>query len=99
MRIVWSDLSIERVAAIGQHIAMDNPEAARQWVEDIFDSVMRIEAFPESGRIVPEFKTAELREIFFRGYRIIYKIVEQQRIEILTVRHMRQLLSKEEISQ
>lgn len=33
-RIVWSDLARSDLAQIGDHIAVDNPRAAVQWVEN-----------------------------------------------------------------
>ena len=52
--------------------------------------------FPESGRIVPELNRRDVREVLHKRYRVIYKIKEN-RIEILTVRHMRQLLDPDEL--
>jgi plasmid stabilization system protein ParE len=58
--------------------------------------VERLKDFPEQGRRVPEAKRADVREIFFKGHRIVYRI-ESKRIVILTVRHTRQLLDIKEL--
>jgi len=65
-------------------------------VEDIFASVERLKYFPESGGGVPELRRDNIREVFFQRYRIIYG-VEPGSVEILTIRHMRQLLGEEEV--
>ena len=52
--------------------------------------------FPQSGRIVPELDYEEIREIIHGNYRIIYQI-SSENIEILTVRHGRQLLSETDL--
>lgn len=96
MNIKWSPLSIERVTEIARFIAEDNPAAAEKWVDSIFDSVEKLARFPQSGRVVPEFNKEEIREIIFGNYRIIYQ-VNVSLVEILTVRHGRQLLSETDI--
>ncbi|MDB5985482.1 MAG: hypothetical protein JWR16_535 [Nevskia sp.] len=48
---------------------------------------------PRSGRSVPEYQREDIRELLVRPYRIIYLVLpEQERIDVLTVRHYRQLL-------
>ena len=98
MRVFWSTLALERVSEEAEHIARDSAEAAEKWIDDIFASVERLEMFPESGRMVPELNRRDVREVLHKRYRVIYKIKEN-RIEILTVRHMRQLLDPDEWEQ
>lgn len=44
------------MSEIAEYIALDKPSAAEKWVDDIFNSVKRLEQFPESGRIIPEIQ-------------------------------------------
>lgn len=97
MKIQWSPLSLERISEIAENIAYDKPGASVNWVDSVFEAVERLKQFPESGRIVPEMKRQDIREILLGNYRIIYRI-EDQYISILTVRHGKQLLSKENLS-
>lgn len=96
MKLIWSPLAIDRVAEISQYIAQDSLNAAQKWVDSIFQVVERLEQFPRSGRIVPEIRQEDFREIIHGNYRIIYKI-EDERISILTVRHGKQILPIDEI--
>lgn len=95
MKIVWSPLALERVEDIARYIAEDKPEAAVQWVEDLFATVARLADFPESGRMVPEVGSRRIREVIFGAYRVIYSVKNQ--IDILTVRRSSQLLRMSEI--
>ncbi len=98
MSLIWSPLAMDRVLEIAEYIAHDNPSAAQKWVEDIFDLTGQLEQFPDSGRRVPEAPTrTDLREIIHGGYRIIYRI-SPKGVDILTVRHGRQILPLEEIT-
>lgn len=96
MKLIWSPLAIDRVAEISQYIAQDSLNAAEKWINSTFRIVERLEQFPESGRIVPEIRQDDFREIIHGNYRIIYKI-EAERISILTVRHGKQILPIDEI--
>ena len=96
MKIIWSPLAIERVAEIAEYIALDNPAAAENWVDDIFDSVKQLKKFARSGRMIPELQLEHVREIIFGNYRVIYR-VEKNHISVLTVRHGKQVLPVDEI--
>jgi plasmid stabilization system protein ParE len=92
MTIVWSPLAIERMKEIVRYIGRDRPETAEKWAISVFAEVERLERFPGSGRVVPELKRADIREIIFGNYRIIYRL-DMDRVIILTVRHGKQLLT------
>ena len=96
MNIEWSPLAIERVAEISEYISQDSPMAAAKWVESIFEKSAILGEFPESGRVVPELKKHDIRELLFGNYRIIYKVGSNV-ISVLTVRHTRQILPVEEV--
>jgi plasmid stabilization system protein ParE len=97
VRIVWSPLAIERAHDAAEYIARDKPEAARAWLVGVFEAVDRLEAFPQSGRMVPEIGSAEYREIVYRrSHRIIY-YVEKSTLRILTVRNFAQRLDLTEL--
>ena len=96
MRVIWSPLALERLNEIADYIAENNLEAAKLFVLDVFGVVDRLKTFPNSGRVVPEVKRQNLREIIFKNYRVVYR-VERKRVSILTVRHGKQLLPLDEI--
>ena len=96
MTIIWSPLAIQRVNEIAQYIAQDNDEAAIKWIDTIFKQVERLISFPQSGRIVPETNREQICEILYKNYRIIYRL-DEQTINILTVRHGKQILPLDEI--
>ena len=50
----------------------------------IVAAVERLQAFPESGRIVPERNVPEIREVVVAPYRVVYRL-RQGRVEIATV--------------
>jgi toxin ParE1/3/4 len=72
------------------YIKRDNPDAAirvRQRAETV---LRRLESFPESGRIVPEFPDLPYREIIVEPYRFFYR-VKNRTVWIVAVWHSAQL--------
>ena len=98
MKIIWSPLAIDRATEIADDIARDNPSAAKQWIENVFDKVRLLQSSPKSGRVVPERHREYIRELIYGNYRIIYR-VEKGQISVLTVRHGKQILPIEEIQE
>ncbi len=48
----------------------------------------RLQEFPELGRIVPEYRNDDIREIVFRPYRIVYRVNRENKIcEVARVWH------------
>jgi len=62
---------LERIVA---YIAPHNAIAAERLGNQLLDRALSLSTFPERGRMVPEFRRPELREIISRSYRIIYRI-------------------------
>jgi toxin ParE1/3/4 len=91
MKIVWSPLAIDRASEIAEYIAQDKPSAADKWINTVFSKVEQLTSSPEIGRVVPEIKNDQFRELIYGNYRIIYRI-EKKQISILTIRHGKQIL-------
>ena len=64
-------IDLERIVA---YIALDNAVAAEWLGNQLLNTALSLRAFPERGRVVPEFGRSHLREIVFRSYRIIYRL-------------------------
>jgi len=96
MKVVWSPLAVDRTVEIAEYIAQDKLLAAEKWVDLVFDSVKRLEQFPNSGRIVPEINLESFREIILGNYRVIYRIEEKQ-VSVLTVRTCWEVLPEDEV--
>ncbi|NHZ85591.1 MAG: type II toxin-antitoxin system RelE/ParE family toxin [Planctomycetia bacterium] len=97
MKLIWTELAVEKLEELADYIALDKPLAALRWTETIQKSVIKLTKFPQSGREVPEIKRTDIREIIDQNYRIIYRI-ETERISILTIRHCKQLLNQKDIA-
>jgi toxin ParE1/3/4 len=97
MRIFWSPLAIDRASEIAEYIDQDKPSAAVKWVNTVFSKVEQLKSAPEIGRHVPEIKNNQFRELIYGDYHIIYRIEKKQQ-SILTIRHSKQILPIDEIT-
>jgi toxin ParE1/3/4 len=56
------------------YIRKDKPSAAVNFRNQTEKLLRRLEEFPESGRIIPEFPELPYREVIISPYRFFYKI-------------------------
>jgi toxin ParE1/3/4 len=53
------------------------PEVGKRLVASVIEHVAQLSAFPDSGKMVPEFETPWLRELELPPYRIVYRRDEE----------------------
>ena len=76
---------LERIIAF---VAHDNVVAAERLGNQLLDAALSLTLFPDRGRMVPEFRRPQIREIVFRSYRIIYRVNSaDQSLEIVRFWH------------
>ncbi len=85
--IIWIDQAIEDVNTIAEYISKDSVKYASIMVDKLFKRVEILVSYPKAGRVVPETNNENIRELIEGNYRVIYEIISEQRIEILTVHH------------
>ena len=56
------------------YVDQQTPAVGEKLLREIISLVERLGTFPESGRIVPEFGIANLREIIHPPFRIVYRL-------------------------
>lgn len=91
--IKWTHAALSDLTAIAEYYDRSSPEYAKSVISQLYNSVSRLEQFPQSGRQVPELSLDHIRELIIEGYRIIY-LVQEDEIDILAVAHSRQDLTK-----
>jgi len=92
VKIKWTDFALENLIDIGDYIEKDSYFYAQRVVNYLFDSVIILEQNPLAGRKVPEFNDRAIREIIRINYRIVYKLISENDIDIITVHHSARLL-------
>jgi len=82
-----NDLEAIRTWYVDQQI----PTVGEKLLRKIISQVERLADFPESGRIVPEFGIANLREIIYSPFRIVYRF-DENRVRVVRVWRSERLL-------
>ena len=90
-KIAWTEDGSSSFEEVIEYIAKDSPYYAGITAEKIFSSIERLEDSPGICRIVPEYNNPNIREIIYKSYRIVYKIVEDTIFVVLVVHGARDL--------
>ena len=84
MKLRWMPQALRDIDAIRRYIARDNPAAAREWIAKLQWRARAAATAPLAGRVVPEADLPEVREVFVRTYRIVYRVRDDE-LQVLTV--------------
>src|SRR5659263_555647 len=74
------------------------PEVGERLLREVIAQVERLPDFPESGRVVPEFGLAQLREVIHPPLRIVYRL-DADRVRVVRVWRSERLLRLPEEAQ
>src|SRR5262245_6056449 len=85
----WTERAVQQLATIADDISLASPIYAEEMIDRIVRRLDQACRFPESGRIVPECRQPEVRELFELPYRVIYR-VRAEYIEVVSILHSRQ---------
>ena len=91
-QVNWTDSAIEDLNDIGEYIAKDSQRYAQITVQNLFNSTDVLEQQARIGKMVLAIENKNIRELIRGNYRIVYFIVNDNLIDILTVHHSSRLL-------
>jgi len=87
-KLIWSPASRDDLHDIVVFISRNNPPRAMSFGYDLISETDKLETFPEIGRVVPEYRNKNIREIIVRPYRIVYRLNHERKLcEIVRVWH------------
>ena len=74
MRVRFTPAGRNQFLAAIEYIRRENPAAAQRFRARAEEILHRLDRFPDSGRIVPEFPELPFREVIIRPYRFFYRV-------------------------
>ena len=86
-QINWTKQANDDLDQLIDFWANQSDNYARIQVQRIIDKIDLITDMPKLGRVVPELEYEKVRELIIGTYRIVYHIVSQNRIDIITIHH------------
>jgi len=90
-RLIWTEPALNDLEAIAEHIALDKPDAARRYVQRVFEAVERLTHFPKSGSIPPEIPHLPYRQVVVPPCRVFCRTEGQDILIVFVMRSERRL--------
>lgn len=97
VRINWTFQAIDDLQNIAEYISKSSEKYARLQVTRLRQRTKILTSQSYSGKIVPEIEKQNVRELLEGNYRIIYQILNDERIDILAIHHTSRDLTKRKI--
>ena len=97
VRIKWTIFAKNDLKSIAEYISKDSVLYAKRQVQKIRNRTKILKSQPYIGKIVPETENPKIRQLIEGNYRIIYKIISKDRIDILTIHHSARDLTRRKI--
>jgi toxin ParE1/3/4 len=82
----WSLTASQDLQELEDFIGRDSILHAINFIDRVVESAERLQEAPQLGRVVPEFGRDDLRELLFRGHRVVY-LVRDEVVTVLRVVH------------
>ena len=87
VQLNWTLLARNDLKAIFEYISKDSKKYAKLEILKIKSRTQILKVQPLIGKEVIESGNIDVRELVDGNYRIIYKMVDNDRIDILTIQH------------
>ena len=91
--LIWTEPALLDLDEVAEYIALDDPIAASNYVQKVFDRVERLTIYPNSGKRPAELPRTPYREVVIPPCRIFYR-VENKTAYILYVMRSERLLHR-----
>lgn len=73
----WSPDAVDDLDLIWDIIAQDDVDAADVFIDRLREEARDICRIPKKGHIISEFEDEKFREVYFKGYTIVYEIRDE----------------------
>ena len=97
VQIRWTRQSIKDLLYIFEYISIDSKKYAKRQIVRIKARSQILKTNPRVGKLVLELTENDFRELIEGNYRIIYKILNDKHVDILTVHHSARDLRRRKI--
>ena len=85
-RVIWTEVAWGDLEAVAEYITRDSAYYAAAFVHEVREAARSLTQLAARGRVVPEFRAPQIRELFVRDYRLIYQM-DQRRVHVLAFIH------------
>ncbi|MBX2978635.1 MAG: type II toxin-antitoxin system RelE/ParE family toxin [Flavobacteriales bacterium] len=89
VEVKWTVDAITDIDGIATYIARDSPRSAKDMVDRFFAAADLLIDQPLRGKPVPEANIPAVRELLVGSYRLIYLVVNKDRVDVLAIHHQK----------
>jgi plasmid stabilization system protein ParE len=93
VQIKWTKLAVNDLKGIYFYISLDSEKYAKIQVLTIRNRTRILSEHPSAGKLVKEYESSTYREVYEGRYRIIYKVINKNPVDILTIHHSAKMLA------
>lgn len=80
MKILFKDSFVNRLTRQIDFIANDSPARAKRFKNQLIKEIKKIHKMPYANRQSIFFNNADIRDLIFKGYIIVYRINHKEKI-------------------
>ncbi len=91
--VKWTESALSDLNDLGDYISKDSIRYAELTIIKLFETPDILELNPLAGKMVPELQDESIRQLTRGNFRIIYHVVDEDLVEILTVHRSARLLN------
>lgn len=86
MRLIYTDIALQDIRSIGEHIRQNNRLRAASFVREMLTSCRELQSMPDAFPLYPHKDNDTLRRRVFGRYLIFYAVTEES-VTIVRVLH------------
>ncbi len=87
--IVFTAEAVRDIEEIQAYIAQDSVRFANRQVQQFYAEAERLANFPRGGRMVPEVEMFSIREVIVGNYRMMYRLLKPDIVEVMIIHHVK----------
>ena len=87
VQINWTYQAKDDLKNIADYISNDSKHYAKLHITKLKVRTQVLKTHVHIGRIVPEINKVNVRELIEGNFRIVYKVVSKNQIDVLTIHH------------
>ncbi|MCC6840065.1 MAG: type II toxin-antitoxin system RelE/ParE family toxin [Flavobacteriales bacterium] len=85
--VIFTAEALRGIEEVHAYIAQDSQRYADVQVQRFYDAAAQLAGFPKSGHPVPEVKSLHVRELTIGNYRMMYRLLEPDIVEVMIIHH------------
>ena len=90
-KVIWTERAVNDLASACEFVERDSPVCSSVLADDVYLGVARLAEFPGIGRIVPEVRSPDFRELIVGSYRVVYRVFKDH-VAVIRVYHCSRLI-------